>query len=77
MSCIPFCRATQALSIGIQFNFYSEKILRKKSTNMNMNLYWMSLRGQYSSLAISPWERLNIMSYIWFDAELNGLQNGL
>jgi hypothetical protein len=77
MSYIPFCRASQALSIGIWFNLNREIFWKKKSANMNMKLCSISLKGQCSSLALSPWERFEKSSRIWFDAEFNGLQNGV
>jgi hypothetical protein len=46
-----------------------------------MNLLWhqktdqYGVRGQCSSHIISDAERCETMSSVWFDAELNGLQN--
>ncbi len=44
MSYIQFCRASQALSIGIWLNLNSEKVWKKKFTNMKMVWYLISLK---------------------------------
>jgi hypothetical protein len=77
MSYIPYCRASQALSIGIWFNLSSGKIWRKILPIWIRYDTWFHPKRQNSNMIISSAERCSAMCNVWFDAQLNGLQNGV
>jgi hypothetical protein len=77
MSYIPYCRASQALSIGIWFNLSSGKIWRKKLPIWIRYDTWFHPKRPNSNLMISSSKRCLTISNVWFDAQLNGLQNGI
>ena len=54
MSYIQFCRASQALSIGIWLNLKSEKIHRKKITKTLMVNFWHFLGSTWGVWEVGP-----------------------
>ena len=53
------------------------KILKYINRVLSFRELKYSVSGHYSGLKFAPWERFETMFHIWFDAELNGLQNGV